>query len=38
LNISDQDFVLDPVDITTIEEQPLELIPDLVIDNIEVLN
>jgi hypothetical protein len=38
LNISDQNFVLDPVDISTIEEQPLELIPDLVIDNnIEVL-
>jgi hypothetical protein len=37
LQISDQDISLDPLDINTIEETPLELIPNLVIDDMEVL-
>ena len=37
LNISDQDFNLDSLDVHNIEEPRLELLPDLLIDEIEVL-
>ena len=37
LNISDQDLVLDTLDIHNIEEPKLDLLPDLLIDEIEVL-
>jgi hypothetical protein len=37
LNISDQDFTLDSLDINNIEEPKLDLLPDLLIDEIEVL-
>lgn len=37
LNISDQDFNLDTLDIHNIEEPKLDLLPDLLIDEIEVL-
>jgi hypothetical protein len=37
LNISDQDFSLDSLDINNIEEPKLDLLPDLLIDEIEVL-
>jgi hypothetical protein len=37
LNISDQDFTLDSLDINNIEEPKLELLPDLLIDEIEIL-
>jgi hypothetical protein len=37
LNISDQDFSLDALDINNIEEPKLDLLPDLLIDEIEVL-
>jgi hypothetical protein len=37
LNISDQDFALDSLDINNIEEPKLDLLPDLLIDEIEVL-
>jgi hypothetical protein len=37
LQISDQHFDLDALDLQTIEEPKLELLPDLLIDNIEVL-
>jgi hypothetical protein len=37
LNISEQDFTLDSLDINNIEEPKLELLPDLLIDEIEVL-
>jgi len=37
LNITDQDFTLDSLDINNIEEPKLDLLPDLLIDEIEVL-
>jgi len=37
LNISDQDFTLDSLDINNIEEPKLDLLPDLLIDEIEIL-
>ena len=37
LNISDQDFSLDNLDVHNIEEQKLDLLPDLLIDEIEIL-
>jgi hypothetical protein len=37
LNISDQSFNLDALDVHTIEEPKLELLPDLLIDDIEIL-
>jgi hypothetical protein len=37
LNISDQEFSLDSLDVHTIEEPRIDLLPDLLIDNIEVL-
>ena len=37
LSISDQDFTLDNLDIHTIEEPKLDLLPDLLIDEIEIL-
>jgi len=37
LNISNQDFTLDGLDVHTIEEPKLDLLPDLLIDEIEVL-
>lgn len=37
LSITDQDFNLDTLDIHTIDEPKLELLPDLLIDDIEVL-
>jgi hypothetical protein len=37
LNITDQPFSLDVLDIHNIEEPQLELLPDLIIDDIEVL-
>ncbi len=37
LSISNQDFSLDNVDIQTIEEPKLDLLPDLLIDEIEIL-
>ena len=37
LNISDQEFSLDSLDVHTIEEPRLDLLPDLLIDDIEVL-
>ena len=37
LNISDQSFSLDPLDVHNIEEPKIELLPDLLIDDIEVL-
>jgi hypothetical protein len=37
LNISDQDFSLDNLDIHNIEEPKLDLLPDLLIDEIEIL-
>jgi hypothetical protein len=37
LNISDQDFSLDSLDINNIEEPKLDLLPDLLIDEIEIL-
>ena len=38
LNISDQSFNLDVLDIHNIEEPQIELIPDLLIDDIEILD
>ena len=38
LNISDQTFNLDVLDIHNIEEPQLELLPDLLIDDIEILD
>jgi hypothetical protein len=38
LNISDQSFNLDALDIHNIEEPVLELLPDLLIDDIEILH
>jgi len=38
LHISDQEFNLDALDVHTIEEPKLELLPDLLIDNIEILD
>jgi GTP:adenosylcobinamide-phosphate guanylyltransferase len=38
LNISEQEFNLDALDIQTIEEPKLELLPDLLIDDIEILD
>jgi hypothetical protein len=37
LNISDQEFTLDSLDINNIEEPKLDLLPDLLIDEIEIL-
>ena len=37
LSISDQDFALDSLDINNIEEPKLDLLPDLLIDEIEIL-
>jgi hypothetical protein len=37
LNITDQEFTLDSLDINNIEEPKLDLLPDLLIDEIEVL-
>jgi hypothetical protein len=37
LNISDQSFNLDNLDIHNIEEPKLDLLPDLLIDDIEIL-
>jgi hypothetical protein len=37
LNISDQSFNLDALDVHNIEEPKLELLPDLLIDDIEIL-
>jgi hypothetical protein len=37
ITISDQDFKLDSLDIHNIEEPKLELLPELLIDNIEIL-
>jgi hypothetical protein len=37
LNISDQDFSLDNLDVHNIEEPRLDLLPDLLIDEIEIL-
>ena len=37
LNISDQDFSLDNLDVHNIEEPKLDLLPDLLIDEIEIL-
>ena len=37
LNISDQSFDLDNLDIHNIEQPRIELLPDLLIDDIEVL-
>ena len=37
LNISDQSFNLDALDVHTIDEPKLELLPDLLIDDIEIL-
>jgi len=37
LNISDQSFSLDALDVHNIEEPKIELLPDLLIDDIEVL-
>ena len=38
LKISDQDFNLDTLDVHNIEEPKLELLPDLLIDDIEILD
>jgi len=38
LNISDQSFNLDALDVHNIEEPPIELLPDLLIDDIEILD
>lgn len=38
LNISEQSFNLDALDIHEIEEPPLELLPDLLMDEIEILD
>jgi len=38
LNISDQVFSLDPLDVHNIEEPQIELLPDLLIDDIEILD
>jgi hypothetical protein len=38
LNISDQAFSLDPLDVHNIEEPQIELLPDLLIDDIEILD
>lgn len=38
LSISDNVFHLDPLDINTIEEPKIELLPDLIIDDIEILD
>jgi hypothetical protein len=38
LTISDQAFRLDPLDVHNIEEPPMELLPDLLLDDIEVLD
>jgi hypothetical protein len=38
LQISDQSFELDSLDLDTIEDLKLELLPDLLIDNIEILD
>ena len=38
LKISDQDFNLDALDVHNIEEPKLELLPDLLIDDIEILH
>ena len=38
LHISDQEFNLDALDVQTIEEPKLELLPDLLIDDIEILD
>jgi hypothetical protein len=38
LNISDQTFNLDPLDVHNIEEPAIELLPDLLIDDIEILD
>jgi hypothetical protein len=38
LYISDQDFKLDPLDVHNIEEPPIDLLPDLLIDDIEILD
>ena len=37
LNISEQSFNLDALDVHNIEEPPIELLPDLLIDDIEIL-
>jgi hypothetical protein len=37
LTISDQDFSLDPLDVHNIEEPSIDLLPDLLIDDIEIL-
>jgi hypothetical protein len=38
LNISDQPFNLDVLDIHNIEEPQIELLPDLLIDDVEILD
>ena len=38
LSISDKVFHLDPLDINSIEEPKIELLPDLIIDDIEILD
>jgi hypothetical protein len=38
LTISDQSFSLDPLDVHNIEEPPIDLLPDLLIDDIEILD
>jgi hypothetical protein len=38
LTISDQSFNLDPLDVHNIEEPAIELLPDLLIDDIEILD
>ena len=38
LNITDQLFTLDSLDVHNIEEPKLDLLPDLLIDDIEILD